>query len=317
MQKKLLLFSFLLSAATAFSAAVPQYLVVGKSPSKLEKTAENELQYFWQKIFGRKLTVINETQSRDKSVIYLGRTVFAEKNKADFSGFGEEEWLLESVGDDLIITGGRPAGTLYGVYQMLEKLGVEFLSFDETFIPRKVRSFPVFKERRSPAFVGRVIYDSIAPVMQRTRHKTSVWAKPEVIKSYQLWLLRRRINGANSKSICPFYVGRIYNICHWPEWHTMSHYVPPALFDKHPEYFALDSTGKRVRPRSFTMRGDVCMSNEKVREVALESLRKMIKNDRAKRGPDEWSTVYDVTRLDDTPAFCQCRNCRSIAVRQC
>ena len=313
MKKSFLLLLLFLCTATAFCAAVPEYLVTGKAPSRLEKCAEEELQLFWQKIYGKKLTVIPESKSSGKAVIYLGNTAFAQKNKVDITKFGEEEWLLKTVGNSLLISGGRPAGTLYGVYQMLEKLGVEFLSFDETFIPKAAKDFPSFNEKRSPAFVGRVIYDSMAASMQRTKHRYAVWATPEVIKSYQLWLLRRRINGANSKSIFPLYVGRIYNICHWPEWHTMSHYVPPELFDTHPEYFAMDSNGKRVRPRSFTMRGDVCMSNTKVREVALESLRKMIKNDRAKRGPDEWSTVYDVTRLDDTPAFCQCQNCRKIS----
>ncbi len=311
MFKKLLLCLLLSSAAAVF--ARPTCLVTGDNPSKLEVRAASELQIFWQKIFGRKLSVIPASQAKGKSVIYLGRTAFAKQNNVDFSKFGEEEWLLKTVGDDLIITGGRPAGTLYGVYEMLEKLGVEFLSFDETFIPEAVKNFPTFNEKRKPAFIGRVIYDSLPAILQRTKHRYAQWATPEVIDSYKLWYLRRRINGSTSKSIPPYYVGRIYNLCHWPEWHTMSHYVSPELFKTHPEYFALDSTGKRVKPRSFTMRGDVCMSNPEVRKVALESLRKMIKKDRAMRGPDEWSVVYDVTRLDDTPAFCQCKNCRAIS----
>ena len=313
MKKTTLTFLLLLSAAAAFSAVIPRYLVVGENPSRLEKRAQSELQLFWQKIYGKKLIAISGAQSGNKSVIYLGRTAFAQKNNIQCSKLGEEEWVLKTVGDDLIIAGGRPAGTLYGVYQLLEKLGVEFFSFDETFIPRPGKSFPVFNEKRRPAFVGRVIYDSIPQILQRTRNKNSVWASPEVIEDYKLWLLRRRINGSTSKTIPPYYVGRIYNLCHWPEWHTMSHYVNPKLFDTHPEYFALDANGKRVRPRSFTMRGDVCMSNPEVRKVALASLRKMIQKDRSRRGPDEWSIVYDVTRLDDTPAFCQCANCRKIS----
>ena len=311
MLKKLFLCLLFSSAAAVF--ARPVCLVTGDKPSRLEVRAASELQIFWQKIFGRKLSVIPANQAKGKSVIYLGRTAFARKNNVDFSKFDEEEWLLKTVGDDLIISGGRPAGTLYGVYELLERLGVEFLSFDETFIPQPVKKFPVFNEKRKPAFVGRVIYDSIPGILQRTRHSYAQWATPEVIDSYKLWFLRRRINGSTSKSIPPYYVGRIYNLCHWPEWHTMSHYVSPELFKKHPEYFALDSSGKRVKPRSFTMRGDVCMSNPEVRKVALDSLRKMIKKDRSKRGPDEWSIVYDVTRLDDTPAFCQCKNCRAIS----
>ena len=313
MSKRIFLLAFLLIVSAATASPVPGYLVTGEKPSKFEVRAESELQIFWQKIYGKKLTRISAQQSKGKSVIYLGRTRFAEENKVDFSKLDEEEWQLKTVGDDLIIAGGRPAGTLYGVYEVLERLGVEFLSFDETLIPKPGKNFPSFNEKRKPAFIGRVIYDSIPSRLQRTKHAYSQWATPEVIENYKLWFLRRRINGSTSKSIPPLYVGRIYNLCHWPEWHTMSHYVNPELFKTHPEYFAMDSNGKRVKPRSFTMRGDVCMSNPEVRKVALDSLRKMIKKDRAKRGPDEWSIVYDVTRLDDTPAFCQCKNCRAIS----
>ena len=141
---------------TLLYAAVPQYLVTGPSPSRLEKIAESELQLFWQKIYGQKLKKIAPEQAKGKSVIYLGRTDFAKAGKIDFDKLSDEEWQLETVGDDLIITGGRPAGTLYGVYEVLERLGVEFLSFDETLIPKPGKNFPVFKEKRKPAFIGRV-----------------------------------------------------------------------------------------------------------------------------------------------------------------
>ena len=313
MSKKILLLSVFLMTAAVSGVPVPGYLVTGEKPSRLEVRAESELQLFWQKIFGRKLIKISEQQSRGKSVVYLGRTKYAEQNKINCSKLDEEEWVLKTSGDDLIIAGGRPAGVLYGVYEMLEQLGVEFLAFDETLIPAPCRKFPVFNEKRKPAFVGRVIFDSIPDVMQRTGHKYSVWATPEVIESYKLWVLRRRINGNNCKSVYPYYVGRVFNLCHWPEWHTMSLYVNPELYDSHPEYFAMNSSGERVRPGSFTMRGDICMSNPEVRRHALNSLRQMIKKDRSRRGPDEWSTVYDVTRLDASPYFCQCENCRKIA----
>ena len=310
--KNILTVLFIL-CGTLLCAAVPQYLVTGPSPSRLEKTAESELQFFWQKIYGRKLQKISEDRSKGKSVIYLGRTAFARANKINFDQFDDEEWQLKTVGDDLIITGGRPAGTLYGVYEVLEKLGVEFLSFDETLIPAPAKKFPVFNEKRKPAFVGRVIYDGLVGILQRTKYKTSQWSTKKVIDDYNYWLLRRRINGATERHIWPLYIGKIYNLSCWPQWHTMSHYVHPDLFDKHPEYFAMDAQGKRHKPRTFTMTGDICMSHPEVRKIALDSLRKMIKKDRAKYGKDEWAVVYDVTRLDNTPHFCQCKNCRAIA----
>jgi len=316
MYGKLLAAALLLCGAFLSAGTLPRYLVTGASPSRLEKMAEQELKLFYKAIYGRELVDLAEKDSAGKPAIYLGRTKFAAENKIDFASFDQEEWLLRTVGNSLIITGGRPAGTLYGVYRMLEKLGVAFLAPEETVIPRPGKEFPSFDERRKPAFVGRVIYDAIPGTLQRDRYgkyRAAQWAKPEVIEAYRMWTLRRRINGSTSRAVPPYYVGKVYNLCHWPEWHTMSIYVDPKLYDEHPEYFALSSAGKRVRPRSFTMRGDVCMSNPEVRKVALESLRKLIKKNRSEKGPDEWSVVYDVTRLDDTPEFCQCRECRRIA----
>ena len=144
MSKKILLLSVFLMTAAVSGVPVPGYLVTGEKPSRLEVRAESELQLFWQKIFGRKLIKISEQQSRGKSVVYLGRTKYAEQNKINCSKLDEEEWVLKTSGDDLIIAGGRPAGVLYGVYEMLEQLGVEFLAFDETLIPAPCRKFPVF-----------------------------------------------------------------------------------------------------------------------------------------------------------------------------
>ncbi|MBQ9336631.1 MAG: DUF4838 domain-containing protein [Lentisphaeria bacterium] len=296
----------------AASAAVPEYLVTGTSPSRLEIMAENELCGFYRQIYGRELQKIDEKEIDGKSVIFLGRTAFAEKHGIGPETFGQEEWLLRSVDDDLIICGGRPAGTLYGVYALLEALGTAFLAPDETALPEGKPDFPRFDERKAPAFVGRAIYDGIPNVLTR-KGKIAQAASPEAAEAYRKWILRRRSNGRTHSIIQPYYVGRIYNLCHWPEWHTLSLYVSPKLFDTHPEYFAMDAQGKRVRPRSFTMRGDVCMSNPDVRKTALESLRKMIRKNRAEKPEDEWSVVYDVTRLDDTPAFCQCPECRKIA----
>ena len=127
---KKLLFLCSLVCIQLLSAGVPEFLVTGKKPSRLEKTASEELQFFYQKIYGRKLTVIPESQAKGKSVIYLGNTSFAKTEGVDSSKADREEWILRSVGKNLIISGGVPAGTLYGVYEVLERLGVAFISPD-------------------------------------------------------------------------------------------------------------------------------------------------------------------------------------------
>ena len=107
--KKSLIFSV---SALCFllTGAVPEYLVTGNSPGRLEKMAEKELCLFYQKIYGKKLKKLPVSQAAGKSVIYLGQTDFALKNGVDGQKADSEEWILKTVGDDLIISGGAPAG---------------------------------------------------------------------------------------------------------------------------------------------------------------------------------------------------------------
>ena len=74
--KKLSVF-VLLCSVFSLLAAVPEFLVTGKNPARLEKIAAEELQLFYSKIYGKKLTVIAEDAASGKSAIYLGNTDFA------------------------------------------------------------------------------------------------------------------------------------------------------------------------------------------------------------------------------------------------
>ena len=284
----------------------PRYLVTGEPLSKYEKTARTELQGFYRRMYGEELKEIPEKAAAGKSVIFLGRTDFAKKHGIRADGFDREEWELKVVDDDLIIAGGRPVGVLYGVYRMLEQLGVAFLAPDVTSIPKRP-DFKIRAERAKPAFIGRVIYTDLPCLMRKQQ------AKREEFVRYQKWQLRCRFNGLEIPELPPLYVGQIYNLCQSPQWHTMSQFVPPDLFEKHPEYFAMNPEGVRVKPRSLWKYGDICMSNPEVRKVALESLRKMIRKNRRENPPEDWCIVYDVTRLDAPGPFCQCPGCRKIA----
>ena len=300
-------FPFTMLIAWPVFAQLPEYLVTGEAPSPLEKKAEEELCYFYKAIYHKPIKKTTASLVGGKPAIYLGRTAYAKFQNIDAEKFEQEEWLLKTCGKNIIIIGGRPVGTLYGVYRMLELMGTAFLAPDETVLPAASATVPHFNERRKPAFAGRAIYDGIGFIMEKQK------ASPEAVEAYRLWVLRTRINGSTVKRIPPYYKGQIYNLCHWPEWHTLSLYVNPDLFETHPEYFAMDRQGKRNKPRSFMKHGDICMSNPGVRKVALESLRKMIRKNRSEKPQDEWSVVYDVTRLDDTPEYCQCPACRKIS----
>ena len=301
-------FSLFIVLASVFSllAAVPEYLVTGKNPARLEKIAAEELQLFYQKIYGKKLKVVSESAAKGKSAVYLGNTAFAKANGIDCSKADKEEWILRTKGKNLIITGGVPAGTLYGVYAVLERLGVGFIAPEETVIPGNKPDFPVFNERKKPDMEGRLIYDGISNHLHRVK------APDESRKMYVKWLLRNRINGCATRHVPPIYVGGMYNIPH-PQYHNFCYYVPRSLFDKHPEYFQMDEQGRRLKPLSDSMSGSLCLSNKDVRRITLESLRRMIKEDRKKFAKEDWPYVYDISQLDNAPYFCKCSDCKKIS----
>ena len=302
LMKRMVLLVF---TATVFAfAAIPEILVKGTAPSEFEQKAEEELQLFWEQIFGRKLAVAEKADGRP--AIYLGQTDFATKNGADGANCDREEWLLKTVGNDLIITGGRPVGTLYGVYAMLEKLGVAFIEMDETVIPKPPVDMPKCDERRKPDFQGRLIYDSIAGFL----HKCN--ASDAVRDRYRTWLLRNRINGQQIKQIVPYYVGGIYNMAQPTHYHSLSAFVDARkYFDEHPEYFGMDAFGKRIKP-GYAKHGTLCMTNPDVRRITLESLRNYIKKDHETRPKDQWAYLYDISTLDGSPDLCLCPKCKKI-----
>ncbi len=286
-------------------AAIPEVLVKGAAPSEFEQKAEEELQLFWEQIFGRKLAVAEKADGRP--AIYLGQTDFASKNSADGESCDREEWLLKTVGNDLIVTGGRPVGTLYGVYAMLERLGVAFIDMDETVIPKAPVNMPKFDEKRKPDFQGRLIYDSIAVFLHRCNAST------EVRDRYRTWLLRSRINGKQIKQIDPYYVGGIYNMAQPSQYHSLCDFINPTkYYDEHPEYFGMDAFGKRRKPKNYSAEGTICMTNPDVRRISLEKLREYIKKDRETRSKDQWAYLYDISTLDNSPNLCLCPDCKKI-----
>ena len=106
--KKFLIFCAVVGVTFA-AFSVPEYLVTGKNPSRLEKLAEKELLYFYRKIYQRELKKISSRDAKGKKVIFLGDTGMARENGFSPEKSGKEEWFLKTSGKNLIIAGGRPA----------------------------------------------------------------------------------------------------------------------------------------------------------------------------------------------------------------
>ncbi len=288
-------------------------IVIPASTNRFEDLALQDLKQYLEAMTRAEFKVVPENQiDPNQAAIYLGHTEFAVRNGIVFSELQKEEWILKSSASNLIITGGRPIGTFYGVWAFLQKAGCWSLSMDQDVIPEKpLLQISGVDERRKPCFSGRVIYDAFAV------DSTIMGIPGSGRKAYQMWLLRNHINGKQHDIALPLYQGDMTWVSTNPPWHTLSLYVSPdRYFKTNPEYFSMNEEGRRFRPRDLTSSGSVCASNPEVGKIALASLRSFIEQDRKKFPQEEWPVLYDITQLDLTPYICKCPNCLAIIAEE-
>lgn len=304
-----MLWALLLSAADfhfAKNGKTDYVIAIPENPAGFDRRAADDLKFFLSQISGATFSVVPESAAVGRRAIYVGQTRFAAANQIDFDKASPEEWVIRPAGENLILSGGTPIGSFYAVWRLLHKLGCYSLTWDQNAVPQyRKLSLNLEAEQKKPAFEGRMIWDSFPQIIKRSN------ADPSVRQAYCEWMLRNGING-RQRPEAGLWLHSSFNISHRPQFHSLSLYVSPELFKTHPEYFAMNEFGKRFPPKKFSAEGSICMSNPEVAEVILDSLRKMIRKDRAEMAKDKWPMVYDISTLDNSPYICKCPVCKAI-----
>lgn len=260
--------------ALKISSGQPVYLILPSQTGLAEETAAKELSYYLTQIVGATCETVREDAagSLKGTLIYVGPTQFAKKHGSGKSTFADEEWLMQTQGNALILTGGRPRGTLYAAYHFLEDVcGVRWWNAVEETVPHeKVISVPALKERSQPAFYWREISDG-GILVPRSRLNADGW---------------RPIDAAYGG-------GRSYGTP--GAIRVFHHYLPSAKYFKdHPDWYTALSNGKVVSD------SQLALDNQEMRQEFLKVLREIIRTSRqvaiAKNLPPP--DVFDVSQND-------------------
>ena len=112
-------------------------IVVDADAIPSEKYAAEEFKRLFGQATGIDLPILNDADTAAGHVyIGPGRAFESSGLGFDTNAMGEEELRFVVEKDRVLIAGGRPRGTLYGVYQFLEDcVGVRFLAPDHTHVP--------------------------------------------------------------------------------------------------------------------------------------------------------------------------------------
>lgn len=260
-------------------------IVVAAEASPPVRHAAQELQTFLREMSGAVIPIVTDRELRGPREILVGdsghlRTLDA---KIDFAALGREGYVVRTIGSHLVIAGGEPRGTLYGVYGLLEDhLGCRW------FTPA-VRQIP-----KQPRLTVPALDETIVPVLE--------YREPFTFDCFDGdWCARNRMNSSSGR-LDEERGGKIKFgdgfFCH-----TFATLVNPAVhFAKHPEYFSL------VGGQRQSGYAQLCCTNEEVIQLCIEGIRA------AMRAQPE-SFVFSVSQ-NDTFLQCECERCQALATAE-
>lgn len=114
-------------------------LVIPADAEAGEKTAASEFSAYIEKATDVEIPIVTDEgfTGREKGkYISIGDTVFFQNSGLSTSNLNLDGFIMKTDGDMLYIKGQRTRGTLYGVYDFLEKIvGVKFLTVSYEYIP--------------------------------------------------------------------------------------------------------------------------------------------------------------------------------------
>ena len=260
-------------------------IVCNPAATESEKYAAAEFQLLFKEMTGTELPIV-ENAPQDTGAVYIGPdAVAASGAPVQLDSLGEEGLDIDVAKKAVRIYGGRPRGTLYGVYEFFEEMcGVRYLTRDHTHYPQGAASvkIPLGKHTFTPPFAFRWSYYG-----ETNRHPA--------------FAARLRVNTVGGDARLGGVTG--YKLVS----HNVAYLVPPAKYGKeHPEYYALVD-GRR----KLDLHGggpQLCMTNPDVLDIVVAAVREQIEKNPSARN-------INVAHMDNT-AYCTCPKCAAIDARE-
>jgi len=272
-------------------------IVVAQDAIPAERFAAEELAWHIREMSGADLKIISDTNPLPENAILLGHTRhLAELGVTpEWAQLGKEGYLIRVLESYLIIAGGRPRGTLYGVYDLLqEHWGCRWFTFDTSHIPKKpTLTVPALDAVNRPVFEFRNM------TIVDMGGAGGGWFAQHLDEKY---MARARRNfGHDSEKLARY--GGCFKIL--PNLgHNYLWVVDPGKYGAdHPEYYALEG-GKRLNYDLSINQVELCLSNAGTVQAAAETITAWLRRD-----PD-----VDMIFIgqSDTRSYCKCDNCNAV-----
>jgi hypothetical protein len=252
-------------------------IVLAPDATETEKTAAAELGLFLHIVTGGDFPAMTEAAGKGGRLLVGAGAARLARLPFEASALAPEEIVVRTSGDDLILAGGSPRGTLYAVYTFLEDVvGCRWWTRTASFMPSK-RSLSL--DRLDIRFKPPLEY-----------------REPFWFTAFEpVWAARNKANGISAGSDemhggHQIYVGFV---------HTFYSLIPPEkYFQDHPEWFS------EIKGTRTAKDAQLCLTNEEMR-------RELVKNLRERLRANPKATIASVSQ-NDCFNNCTCPRCRAV-----
>jgi hypothetical protein len=279
------------AAVTLVENGAPRaQVIVAGNATVAEKLAADELVRYVRKTTGAELAV-RAQRTRGTPAVLIGMSAAPEPVRARVARLARDGFLVEARGDTVVLAGQDRNGTIFAVYEMLERFaGVRWLWPGEVgeVTPRQ-RGLTVADTSitREPAFVWRDLGPggSLWGPHDRWTKERDLQISTAHQAEMRLWERRNRFGGEN------IYGG-----------HAFGDILPPRVWGKtNPEYYALVNGRRDWENFNGKHRAQLCTSNPEVVQKTIEYCR------------THFVTYPELDGISISPndgrGFCECDNC--------
>jgi hypothetical protein len=276
----------MVSAVTLIDKGHPKCEIV--LPEKTDETlnyAANELASHLKLMSGCEIAITSERNTPNQSHIYIGlshasKTALGAEGVKLVSNMAEDELLVRTCGNDIVLAGGSSRGVLYAVYALLEDvLGCRWYASDATYVPK-----------HSTVRVGKLDIHQ-KPGFEYRLAGTQVYYRDPTLA------VRNRVNAQEDFS--GYWPGGRYEFA-VRYVHTFAWLVPASEMAAHPDWFSAGT-----KPEDFQSTGQLCLTAPGLEDYIVNKVQ-------------QWLADYPNARAvsisqNDNVNFCKCERCAALA----
>jgi len=268
-------------------------IIIPNEATPSEAFAAKQLQKYISLAFGANFNISQEKDvlRKQSKNIYVGMTSFCKKyiSAGEVNDLGGDGILIKSIGDNLIISGGGPRGTLNAVFFFLERfIEIHWWTPNDVQIPKlKNAILPEIDIKYRP------------PFDYREHFIYSILSHPEFAS-----VLRENGDHTNLSDD----EGGSIKILGFV--HTFAKILPASkYFSSHPEWFSDPNNGGLPSTKSSKIPNNqstqLCLTNEQLYKEFLKNTLEWIRQNPS-------YNIISISQNDSTQYYCRCSGCQSL-----